>query len=140
MRAQVMAATLLVAGLTGCAGSSTSATPPPAHPGTIALTDKDTGSTVPAHAGDRIVVTLHSTYWQPTAPSTAAVRADGRPSVERSADCAGSVPGSGCGTVTAHYVVVHAGTAVLAAHRVSCGEALRCTGSTAVWRVTVDVT
>jgi len=51
----------------------------------------------------------------------------------------GCVPGGGCGTVTARYSAISGGTAQVAAHRDSCGEAMRCQGTNGDWRITVVV-
>jgi hypothetical protein len=49
------------------------------------------------------------------------------------------VPGQGCGTVTAVFAAIAPGSARLTASRISCGEALRCTGSDGVYVLTVTV-
>jgi hypothetical protein len=92
---------------------------------------------VAVKVGDRIVVTLGSTYWTFNPPSGVAVTQDGDPTVRPSPGC---VPGAGCGTVTATYHADTSGTATLSAHRDSCGEALRCTPAQADWRIDANVT
>ncbi|GAC1634677.1 MAG: hypothetical protein NVS4B2_21600 [Chloroflexota bacterium] len=49
-------------------------------------------------------------------------------------------PYGGCGTVTAKFRAAKAGTAQVSATRVSCGEAMGCTGAAASYRLTVRVT
>jgi hypothetical protein len=101
------------------------------------VSDGDNGHTVTAAVGDRIVVTLHSTYWQIDSGSDAAVlRQDGATEKAPSGDC---VPGGGCGTATANYTVVGAGHARITASRTSCGEAMGCTGGAGNFYVDVNV-
>ena len=111
----------------------------PAHGGaTHALTEADDGHTVTARTGDRITVTLSSTYWTFAAPSNGAVvRQDGDPVYAPDRNC---VPGGGCGTVTASYTAIGPGSTHLTASRTSCGEALRCSDSEGSYDVTVTVT
>jgi hypothetical protein len=104
----------------------------------ISLADADGGRTVAVHRGDTVTVVLHSTYWAMKAPSNpAAVQQDGTSVVAPTMN--GCVPGGGCGTVTTHYRAVGDGQSQLAAHRDSCGEAMRCQGTAGDWHVTVVV-
>ncbi len=57
------------------------------------------------------------------------------PTTASGASCP-AFPGSGCGTVTATYTAGHTGTTELTAHRDTCGEALRCVGPQADWKIT----
>jgi len=104
----------------------------------VALSDGDNGKTVSAHVGDTITVVLHSTYWKfnpPSAPSVVAPQG----SATVAPDMHGCVPGGGCGTVTMNYRATGRGTSTISAHRDSCGEAMRCTGTAGDWAVTVTV-
>ena len=104
----------------------------------MALADGDNGKAVGAQVGETITVVLHSTYWQFQPPSAPAVVApQGSPAV--APDMHGCVPGGGCGTVTMTYRAAGRGTSTVSAHRDSCGEAMRCTGSSGDWAVTVTV-
>lgn len=110
----------------------------PRTPVTLTATDAASGHTITVHVGDRVSVTLHSTYWTFAASSNPAVVApDGSPAVSPSPF--GCVPGQGCGTVKAVFVAIAPGSAHLTASRISCGEALRCTGSAGIYRLTVTV-
>jgi len=132
---------LLAAAILGGCGStggptksSTGSTPPPAT-----ADEGSDGSTIRLQRRQRLVVTLHSTYWQIGQPGSSVLAVTHEPAVAAGPGCA-SIPGTGCGTVTAEYVAGRAGTTALAAHRNSCGEALRCTGTAGEWRITVVVT
>ncbi len=106
---------------------------------TVQVDDKSDGQTVTLRPGDHLTVVLHSTYWQFDAPSDpAVVSADGDPSYAGGGPKCGP-PGSGCGTVTAHYTAGHDGKAVVSADRTSCGEAMRCTPAQSRWSVRVKV-
>lgn len=102
---------------------------------THTLDEHDNGHTVDVNFGDTIVVVLHSTYWTFAVPQTV-LQPIGLPQPSPSS-C--GVTGGGCGTVTSTYNAGHVGETTLHAHRDSCGEAVRCTGSNADWSVTVRV-
>jgi hypothetical protein len=105
---------------------------------TVQVGDQSNGQTVTLRPGDHLTVVLHSTYWQFNAPSdTGVVAADGDPVYAGQPNC--GPPGSGCGTATAHYTAGHDGTAVVSAHRETCGEALRCAPDQSRWSVKVNV-
>lgn len=120
--------------LAGCANGSSSdrsaATAPTPHQ----LDEHDNGKTVDAQLGDTIIVVLHSTYWSFDTPARVLQPLSTQPSPSH---CA--VVGSGCGTVTATFNAAHVGTVTLHAHRDSCGEAIRCTGTNGDWSATVHV-
>lgn len=127
---------LLVAA--GCGGGSQATLRPAGQPTTHQVTDTDSGGTVQARVGDDVVVTLHSTYWQIGHPAGDVLVAAGSPEAQPGGpSCSPGVPGSGCGTVRADYRVAQAGTTRIVAGRVSCGEAMRCTGKQGRWSVTV---
>jgi hypothetical protein len=99
--------------------------------------DADNGKTVTVAVGDRVVVTLNSTYWQIDAGSDPAVlRKDGDTAYAPSGNC---VPGGGCGTATANFTALAAGHARISASRTSCGEAMGCTGGAGSYYVEVNV-
>ena len=105
---------------------------------TKTVTDRDNGTTVVLHVGDRLKVVLASTYWTIHQSSNAAVlRVDGHQVIKgRPGGC---VPGGGCGTATRSYTAASPGTVTLGASRISCGEALRCTGGQGFFKISVTV-
>jgi plastocyanin len=124
--------------LSACAKTSagpSGATPPP--PVTVKVADADNGKTVHVPQGSTVRVVLGSTYWTVQDGSNHQVLAlQGAPTVLPSGGC---VPGQGCGTVTATFRALAAGTSVITASRTTCGEALRCTGSEGSYRIVVIV-
>jgi hypothetical protein len=135
-------AVALPAALVACGGSSSSAVVDTRDSGAVThqLTDNDDGSTVDAHVGDSLTVTLHNTYWQFQSPPGQVLQQRGQPAPSPGGSACPDIPGTGCGTVVADYLVSASGTVTLAAHRESCGEAMRCTGSNGGWSVTVRAT
>lgn len=131
----------------GTATSPGTATRPPSTTVTtrpagvaVALSDGDRGRAVSLHSGDSVTVTLHSTYWSFLDPSNPAVlQLQGAP-VTAPEPPPACVPGGGCGTVTARFRAAAPGRGQLAAHRDSCGEAMRCGPGAGDWSVTVTVT
>jgi hypothetical protein len=122
---------------TGGAGAARHAS---AGAGVVAVDEHADGTTVTLRPDQQLEVTLHSTYWTLAAPDDAAVlRVDIPPTPATDASCRSAIPGSGCGSVTATYTAARAGSTTLTAHRDTCGEALRCVGAQADWRVTVRV-
>jgi hypothetical protein len=113
-------------------------TPPTNDGRTVVVRDQDNGHAVSIRAGERLSVVLASTYWKVDGSSNeAALRQLTQPTV--SPQPGGCVPGGGCGTVSALFEAVAAGRADVSARRTSCGEALSCTGSQGIYRVTVVV-
>jgi hypothetical protein len=106
---------------------------------TVTVDEHADGTVVRLVVGDRLVIVLHSTYWQLPAPASGAVVVTGRPSVTPTPGCS-RIPGTGCGIATATYAARRVGSTTLAAHRDSCGEARRCTGSEGDWSISVHVT
>ena len=105
----------------------------------LVVSEQSTGTTQLLRVGQELRVELHSTYWVLAEPTdTRVLQPETPPTTATGVSCP-AFPGSGCGTVIATYVARHDGTAVLAAHRTTCGEALRCTGSDGDWNVTVHV-
>ena len=148
-RAAPVAAVVLTAvvmlGACGSGGGSsgspaTSSTRGGASGKVVAVDETANGKTVTLARGGRLVVTLHSTYWQLAAPADPKILAVSSEPVARPGPTCPSIPGTGCGTVTARYAAAGTGTTTLTAHRDSCGEALRCTPAQSDWSVTVRVT
>jgi hypothetical protein len=131
---------ILAVALAGCStpagtgqsppGTSTVHSQPPA-----VATMQDNGHTLTLTVGQPLSVRLDSTYWT-FAPTGVSLRRNGEPVVNSGGPC---VPGQGCGTVTAQFVADTPGQAVVSASRVSCGEAMRCTGPAGQYRLTVVV-
>lgn len=97
------------------------------------------GATVHLRQGDRLEVSLHSTYWAFNGSSNTRVLVAEGPAVitPSPGQC---VPGGGCGTVEMTFDVVGIGLADVTASRTSCGEALLCTGSQGSYKLTVMAT
>ena len=120
----------------GCAsggtGSAATSPLPIAH-----ATERQDGGRITLQRGQRLRVVLHSTYWEFKAVSAPAVlHLMSEPQVNPKSGC---VPGQGCGTVTATYVAKTLGSAVVAAERTSCGEAMGCVGPAGGYTLTVTV-
>ena len=127
----------------GCSSGGTNAhSTAPSRAGrgeTVRVDEQANGTVVSLRAGGSLVVTLASTSWKHEPPGdTAVLHVVAPPTSATGASCP-AFPGSGCGTVTATYTGGHAGTTQLAAHRDSCGEALRCTGTQGDWSIRVRV-
>ena len=104
----------------------------------LVITDADNGKTVTVARDSRISVQLASTYWTFDPASNPAVLAAQGP--QQTSPCAAKTfPGSGCGVATVTYAAAASGTAVLAAHRSTCGEAMLCSSDQSSFRVTVVV-
>lgn len=144
-RGSRVAVSVLLAGvvLGGCSSSGTkpasgrtrsSGSSPP-----VVLSETANGTAVSVQVDGVVIVTLNSTYWQLSPPhGTARFDVLSAPRAQPGPSCP-SIPGSGCGTVTATYRATSAGVAVVAAHRDACGEALRCVGTQGDWRATISV-
>lgn len=101
------------------------------------FTIADKGKSVTVSSGDQITVQLDSTYWTFDAiDNTNVVKQQGNTSYKGQLS---PVPGSGTGTATADFVAISPGTTKITASRVSCGEALRCTGDQGSFEITVTV-
>jgi hypothetical protein len=135
---------LAVALLGGCssgggkhAASTRTTSSVPSAP--VSVDDGSNGATVLVQPGQTLIVTLHSTYWQLSPPpGSTPLRVQAPPTPQTRTGCP-SIPGTGCGTVSATYVATGPGTTTVTAHRDSCGEALRCVGEQGNWRITVRV-
>ena len=132
--ALVTAVLAVACGGTGHAASSTAAN----QPQPLRAAEPQDGKTVTLRPGQRLVVVLHSTYWQFAAGSHPKVlRRLAKPVVRpRRSGC---VTGGGCGTVTATFVAVRPGSSVVAASRTSCGEAMGCSADAARYALHVRV-
>jgi len=108
----------------------------------VTIGESSNGHVVTVAKGAHLVVTLHNTYWT-IAPLTGRTVLTQLGAQQTRGQLPGAthacVPGQGCGTVTMNYVANTAGLVRLTAHRTTCGEAMRCTGSQGSWSVSVRV-
>jgi len=129
----------LAAGCASAAGTETQSARARPKAVTKKVTERDKGTTVTLHAGDRLEVVLASTYWAIHAASKPAVlRADGEQVTTPQLNAC--VPGGGCGTASRRFTAIAKGKTTVSASRTSCGEALRCTDGNGRFAVTVVVT
>jgi hypothetical protein len=138
-RACLLVSTVVLVVLLGGCGSSTPSTSSAPPPGPLAASETSNGTTMTLAVGQKLIVTLHSTYWQFGSPSNVAIVTPQGQAVAAVCSAPPPYPGSGCGTVTQGYHGVRAGTAVLNASRNSCGEALACRPDQSSWQLTVLV-
>ena len=107
-------------------------------PGMITERDHANGNTIHVAVGDKVVLILGSSYWNFMGSSSpAVVRQVGSVRLLRSSHSC--PPGVGCQPKRALYKAIGPGKAVISADRLSCGEALACTGSQRHFRLTVIV-
>lgn len=124
--------------LTGCG----TAGPATQHHGggaqTIVKRDASNGSTVRVSVGDKLELILGSSYWNFRGSSAPGILRQMGPAelLKTKRTC---VPGGGCQPKRVIYRAVKPGRVVITAHRVSCGEALACTGSKGSFKLTVIV-
>jgi hypothetical protein len=128
----------LAAGCASAAGTAPNSAHPRPKAVTKTVTDRDKGTTVTLHVGDRLKVVLASTYWTiHESPKSSVLRTDGgQVTTPESKRC---VPGGGCGTASRMFAAVGKGTTTVSASRTTCGEALLCTGGSGKFRVSVVV-
>ncbi|HEV7466304.1 MAG TPA: hypothetical protein VGP96_08380 [Candidatus Dormibacteraeota bacterium] len=93
----------------------------------VAASETENRRTITVRSGNRVTLTLHSTYWSIQGSSDPKVLHQVGGSSTRPAKPGTCVPGQGCGTVSASFIAVSRGNADLTASRTTCGEALRCT-------------
>jgi hypothetical protein len=138
MRRSVIAAAalvLLAAGCTSSSGSSSSGT----ASGRVLVDEHDNGRTVRVDRGGVVELRLHSTYWQLDPAAGGVLVVSSRAVIATAPNGQRCVAGQGCGTVAVDLSAAHSGRVTLRAHRASCGEALRCTGSNGSFAVQVVV-
>ncbi|GAA4351489.1 hypothetical protein [Microbacterium rhizosphaerae] len=115
---------------------ASTATPEPVD-GVVSVDESENGMTVTVHTGDRIVATLHNTYWQFAAPTgVLRPRGDAVTTPDPKGSC---LPGVGCGTVRLTALAASAGEGALTASRTSCGEAMGCAPGQGSWSIHVVV-
>jgi hypothetical protein len=101
--------------------------------------DADNGHTIKVHVGDTVRVALNSTVWTISGSSDPVLLEQQGQQVVVSAPPGTCYVGQGCGTTSAIFLAVKAGTASVDASRVSCGEARRCVGPEGIYTVTVII-
>ena len=100
--------------------------------------DGANGKTIHIAVGDRLVLILGSSYWNFRGSSAPGVLHQVGP-VRLARSSRSCPPGVGCQPKRALYKALASGKAVISAHRVTCGEALACTGSRGQFKLTVIV-
>jgi hypothetical protein len=131
------AAALLMA---GC-GSAAARSPRPRPPGAVtSARDNANGTTVRLHVGDRLKLTLSSSYWNVHAsPVPAVLRQDGPARLLPRPSTCPDIPGIGCTPVQTLFTALARGTAVITATRTTCGEALACAADQRRFTITVVI-
>ncbi len=122
--------------LAGCGTAS----PAPQARGSQVVVKRDAanGSTVRLAVGDKLELILASSYWTFRASSAPGVLRQAGP-VQLLKSTRPCVPGGGCRPKKVIYRALKPGKAVITAHRVTCGEALACTGKKGQFTLTVVV-
>ena len=132
----VVAASAMLAA--GCGVAHPRAGGPAPVPRLITEHDRANGTTIHVGVGDKVALILGSTYWQFAGSSKPAVlRQEGPVTLMKAAHKC--LPGVGCQPKRAVYKALAPGKAVITAHRVTCGEALACTGSRGHFKLTIVV-
>lgn len=131
MRTAALLASLLL--LAACGGSSQ----PQGR--TLSFGDGQNGKSVSARAGDTVSITLGSTAWTIAGSSDSSVLQERGAQIVSPAPPGTCYPGMGCGTTSAVFKALRAGTATVTATRLSCGEARRCVGPEGAYALTVIV-
>jgi hypothetical protein len=109
------------------------------------LSEKNVNQVILVKIGSQVSLTLHSMYWKLAKQAkSSSMTAKGAPVLKpilpgHSASHGCSIAGSGCGTQTWKFVSSKVGTAHLMATRISCGEAMRCTGTNGRFEVTIKI-
>lgn len=101
--------------------------------------DASNGKTVRIGVGDQLTLILASSYWKIRGSSAPGVLRQRGPVKLLAPSPSSCPPGVGCRPVQAHFTALAPGTAVITAHRTTCGEALACSGSRGRFRLTVIV-
>jgi hypothetical protein len=115
----------------------------PGSGGRAAITvarDNANGTILHMRVGERLELTLSSTYWQVHGSSAPAVlRQNGRGTVLPRPSTCPAIPGLGCAPIRVLFTAIAPGTAVVSASRTTCGEALRCAPDQRHFSLTVVV-
>lgn len=109
------------------------------------LSEKNASKIVVVKLGSRVELTLHSMYWQLAVPArSSSLTSKGQPILKPifpspSAPAGCKIAGSGCGAQTWVFVATKVGLTHLVASRMTCGEAMQCTGANGRFTVAVKV-
>jgi hypothetical protein len=109
------------------------------------LSEKNINQVKSVRIGSQVSLTLHSMYWSMAKlTKSSSLTSKGAPVLKpilpgTHAPHGCGIPGSGCGTQTWNFIASKVGSTHLIATRISCGEALRCTGTNGRFEVTVKV-
>jgi hypothetical protein len=133
------ASVLLVVALGALLANVSSGASPKTKSDIVTVTFADKGKTVDLRVGETLRVVLDNTYWSTNPPSSNSAGLVQRGAVKVYPRLAGCVAGEGCGTVITLFRATAAGTAMVSASRVSCGEAMRCTSGNGTFEVTVRI-
>ena len=109
------------------------------QPREVVIGEARNGQSVGAHIGDTLRLTLSRTTWTISGSSDPSVLQAQGEQVVSPAPPGVCFPGMGCGTTTALFRALRAGSATVTATRVSCGEALRCVGAEGQYEVVIVV-
>jgi hypothetical protein len=111
-----------IAGLIGISAVASAAPYP--RPAELIVTNADNGQTVNLFAGQRLSVSLDSTYWRFDSTNYRPVLSTmGQPQYQTDPS---ALPGSGKGVAIEQFKAKTAGQVTVSAHRNACGEAMRC--------------
>jgi len=135
----LLLATSLAACGSGGGTSSAAATPDVACSAPKLVGDEANGTTVHLCVGQTLRLSLHSTYWQDIMSTPDSVLQTSGPTQAVTPSMGSCVPGGGCGTLITEFQGVAAGTAMVSAHRTTCGEALMCQPDQRAFSLTVVV-
>ena len=111
----------------------------PGRGASVTAGDGDDGTTFTLRPGDHLTVVLSSTTWSFHTPSATVLQAGSVVVTSPSSDC---VPTQGCGSVTADFTALAAGTTQVVATRSDCGEGGQgdaCSGDAGHYGITVVV-
>ncbi len=134
------AAAVTMATLTAGCATASHVSPGGGHrPAVFVEHDASNGKTVRIGVGDQVTLTLASSYWKIRGSSAPGVLRQRGPVKLLAPSPSSCPPGFGCRPVRAYFTALAPGTAVITAHRTTCGEALACTGSRGRFRLTVIV-
>jgi hypothetical protein len=137
-RSAALAAAVAAVLLTGCGTARQPRAPQARGNRVIVKRDASNGSTVKIAVGDKLELILASSYWNFRSSSAPLVLRQTGPAelLKSTRTC---VPGGGCRPKRVVYRALKPGKAVITAHRVTCGEALACTGKRGQFTITVVV-
>ena len=110
-----------------------------ADPHTVSATETLNGKPLRVHVGDRVRVTLASTYWEFAPVTGKAVRTVGQAEVIVGGPSCPKIMGTGCGTATLTVKAVVRGASTVRASRSACGEALQCSSDKRTYAVRIIV-